>query len=783
MNTENFRAALRAAGLDYGGPIVTDGRLHRFRAEGDHARNSWFVLHTGTPMAGAFGCWRRGFKETWCAGNGGLSQAEWQDVRRRWQDAERERERTEAGRREKARQTAAWILARAKPVQSHGYLERKGVNAFGGVREYRGALALPLRDADGELHSLQFIGADGGKRFLSGGRVAGCFFTVADKADGTLVICEGFATGASVHEATGLATVAGMNAGNLLAVAKSLREKFPSRELIVAADNDQWTDGNPGLAKATEAALAIGAKLAVPTFIDVTMKPTDYNDLHQLQGLDIVKAQIEAATRPTETDEQVIARLAALPPLAYERQRDAAAERLGCRTSILDKLVAAQRPRSDSDTQEQAQSILPQAEPQPWPESVDGIKLLDSLVQTLNRFAVFAPHAAAALALVVLETYAAEHFDAAPYVHLSSPEKRCGKSLVMRLLAKLCARALPAGPCSESAIFRAIAATTPTLLIDEVDSFFAERDELRGILNVGNVRDDASVMRSEEVTRDGKRTFEPRRYSVFCPKVFAGIGKLADTLADRCIPIPMHRKRADEKRERFRRRDFDAGPLRQQCRRWAEDHAEALAASRPTLPEQLNDRAADLWEPLLAVADAAGGHWPERARAAAVGLSGETENCTTGSLGALLLADIQTLFSANGVDRFSSVELCEKLKETEERPWGEIHHGKPITPNRLSRLLAPYRVSSRKVRLPSGTKQGYTAADFADAWDRYCPGLSNRNNGTRPVNVEDSCVFETEQPDACSTTKTAEKPNDDRVCSVVPLQKAVGVELVEADML
>jgi len=348
----------------------------------------------------------------------------------------------------------------------------------------------------------------------------------------------------------------------------------------------------------------------------------------------------------------------------------------------------------------------------------------------------------------------------------------------MRLLSKLCARALPAGPCSESAIFRAIAATTPTLLIDEVDSFFAERDELRGILNVGNVRDDASVMRSEEVSRDGKRAFEVRRYSVFCPKVFAGIGKLADTLTDRSIVIPMRRKRADEKRDRFRRRDFDAEPLRQKCRRWAEDHAEVLAASRPALPEELHDRAADLWEPMLAVADAAGGQWPERARAAAIALSGETENCNGGSLGALLLADIQTLFASSGVDRFSSTGLCEKLEQIEERPWAEIHHGKPINSNRLARLLTPYGVSSRKVRLAGDPKpkQGYLAEDFADAWERYRPCLaepsSKRNNGTRPVNMEDSRVFEVEHGEACSVPETSEKPNNHAVCSVVPLQKA-----------
>jgi putative DNA primase/helicase len=323
MVTETFRAAMRAAGLDYAGPIVADGRLHRFKAEGDKARNSWFVIHAGPPAAGAFGCWKRGLSEKWCSRDGSLSQAEWDSVRRRWQEADRERERTEKERHAKARKTAAWILSRSKPADGlHPYLQRKGVKVFGDVREWRGALVLPLRDANGELHSLQFIGADGVKKFLAGGRIAGCFFTVGEKPDGPLVIVEGCATGASVHEATGFATVGAMNAGNLLAASKALREKFPSREIIVAGDNDQFTNGNPGLSKAREAAKAIGALLAVPQFADVTTKPTDFNDLHQLQGLDAVKTQIQSAAIALDGDwphpKPLPADLPSVPPFGFD---------------------------------------------------------------------------------------------------------------------------------------------------------------------------------------------------------------------------------------------------------------------------------------------------------------------------------------------------------------------------------------------------------------------------------------------------------------------------------
>jgi putative DNA primase/helicase len=296
---EDFRETMHSAGLDYTGILVADGTLHRFKASGDHARNSWYLLHQGAPAAGAFGCWKRGIKETWCERNNTLSTAEWQNVRQHWAEAERERVQTENKRRLKARETAAWILSRSHPARSeHPYLTRKGVKSYGDLRARHGALVLPLRDADGEQHSQQFIREAGEKRFLTGGRIAGCYYTVADNGGGPLVICEGYATGASIHEATGHAVVCAMHAGNLKTVAVDLCKKYSDREIIIAADNDQFTDGNPGLTKATEAAAAIRAKLAVPQFQDVSTKPTDFNDLHRLAGLNEVARLVHAAAVP-----------------------------------------------------------------------------------------------------------------------------------------------------------------------------------------------------------------------------------------------------------------------------------------------------------------------------------------------------------------------------------------------------------------------------------------------------------------------------------------------------
>jgi putative DNA primase/helicase len=331
MNPENFRAAMRQAGLDYAGPIHADGKLHdHIKVEGDKRGNSWYVLHPGPPMAGAFGCWKRGFKEKWCDRYGNLSQPEWREVHRRWQEAERERERTETERHAKARKTAAWILNRANSVTAHAYLDRKGVRAHGELRLRGDELTVPLRDTKGILQSLQFIapdkrfGEDGEKRdktFLRDGQIGGAFFTLCDRPDGPLVICEGYATGASIHEATGHAVVCVMSCGNLLPVSKALRAKWPGRDIIVAADDDALIPGNSGRTKATDAAKAIHARLAVPTFKDTAAKQTDFNDLFQLQGANAVKTQIESALPPVAIEwpepKPMPADLPAVPPFSF----------------------------------------------------------------------------------------------------------------------------------------------------------------------------------------------------------------------------------------------------------------------------------------------------------------------------------------------------------------------------------------------------------------------------------------------------------------------------------
>lgn len=263
-------AAMRAAGLELvkGADIVLDGRIHRFRVIGDKSgsRNGWVVGHLHPVPAGAFGSWKTGVSHTWRAeSEKAMTPAELAEQRRQFEAMRRQRAEEEARVREAARGKAARLWSMAKPAEAeHPYLVRKGVKAWG-VRQLRESLLIPARDSHGQLHTLQFIGPAGGKRFLTGGRVQACYCAIGRPAD-TLLLAEGYATAASLFEATGHATACAFNAGNLAPVARALRSKFPALRIIVCADNDTQTPGNPGLSNAWEAARAVHGWVACPKF-------------------------------------------------------------------------------------------------------------------------------------------------------------------------------------------------------------------------------------------------------------------------------------------------------------------------------------------------------------------------------------------------------------------------------------------------------------------------------------------------------------------------------------
>lgn len=268
--TTTFLDAIRAAGLV---PVKEldlhgDGKLQRYRVEGDKAgsRNGWVVFYTHPVAAGAFGSWKTGEQHAWREQSSKpQTPAERAELQRQLKAMQQARAAEQALVHEAARERAARLWATARPAtNAHPYLQRKRVNAYG-IRQLRDMLLIPARDANGALHTLQFISADGTKRFLTGGRIAGCYYSIGRPFD-SLLLSEGLATGSTLHQATGAAVAVCFNCGNLLAVARALRDKFPRLRLVVCADNDVGTPGNPGLTKAREAARAVDGFLAIPQF-------------------------------------------------------------------------------------------------------------------------------------------------------------------------------------------------------------------------------------------------------------------------------------------------------------------------------------------------------------------------------------------------------------------------------------------------------------------------------------------------------------------------------------
>lgn len=276
MSADHEAAFLRAmsdAGLAMLKPdLIGDGALHRYRVDGDKAGslNGWYVARLDSRPFGAFGSWKTGQSCTWTASRPEtMTPAERATLAARRAEAKRARDAEQAIVQAATATRAARLWRKSRPATNqHPYLAKKCVQAYG-IRVLGPSLVVPLRDVAGELHSLQFIGPDGRKTFLTGGRKRGCYYSIG-RPGGDLCICEGYATAASIHEATGYATASAFDAGNLEPVARALRGKFPRLRLILCADNDTETAGNPGLRYAEAAARAVRGFLAFPSFVGVS---------------------------------------------------------------------------------------------------------------------------------------------------------------------------------------------------------------------------------------------------------------------------------------------------------------------------------------------------------------------------------------------------------------------------------------------------------------------------------------------------------------------------------
>jgi putative DNA primase/helicase len=311
--------------------------------------------------------------------------------------------------------------------------------------------------------------------------------------------------------------------------------------------------------------------------------------------------------------------------------------------------------------------------------------------------------------------------EVSPFLVLVSPTKRCGKTTVLVLTSWLTPRSAVASNISLSAIFRFVDTAQPTLLIDEADTFLKDNAEIRGMLNACHVKATAYTMRNVE----NNKQITSNRFSTWSPKVIAGIGRFADTLEDRAVLIRMRRKTKGARVERCRYRDMPQyAALRQKAMRWAADAVPALRAVSIKPVDDINDRAVQNWDPLLAIADMAGEDWAKRARAAASALTGKDED--EHDFGVEFLRDARKAFAAVAdVDIFTK-ELGGHLNADEERPWATYSRGdKPITDRGIAKLAARFGIISTTVHRAGGIHaKGYRFTDFADAWNQYSIGTT-----------------------------------------------------------
>jgi hypothetical protein len=359
--------------------------------------------------------------------------------------------------------------------------------------------------------------------------------------------------------------------------------------------------------------------------------------------------------------------------------------------------------------------------------AVDGAELLEEVYGALERYVVFpSGEAAVAVTLWVAASHAQPAWEHATRMVVKSPLKRCGKTRLLDVLEALSHNALPTVNISVAALVRSIdEADPPTLLLDEADTIFVRRrgeraeaaEDLRGILNAGHRRG-RPYIRWDQAARAVERC------PTFAMAVLAAIGDLPDTIEDRAVVVAMRRRAPGESVSALRRRDLpELAELAQRLHGWVRANLAALTDSRPAMP--VEDRAADCWEPLVAVAELAGADWPDLARGACRNMAAAAAADEDGSLGERLLTDLQAVFRND--ERLESKAIVQELHAVEEAPWADLY-GTALDARRLAKLLRPYGVRPKVLRMGETTARGYERADLLDPWRRYVRNERNQRN-------------------------------------------------------
>ena len=392
-------------------------------------------------------------------------------------------------------------------------------------------------------------------------------------------------------------------------------------------------------------------------------------------------------------------RLAALQEYEYDGVRLAEAKRLGVKVGTLDTAVKALREPTGDDLQG---SAISWPEPDPWDDPVDGAAMLSELSEVIGRYVQMSDPLADAVALWVTSTWLHHGLDISTFLSVQSATKRCGKSLLLEIISEFVYRdMLISGRVTSAPLFRIIERDAPTILIDEIDTFFGDDDDLRGLINGSQRRKGAQLMRC--VGDD----HEPRYFTTWCAKALCGIGQLPDTVADRSLSIRLERRPSGPTVPLWRDRDqATIESLQRRIARWVADNTEAVLKARKEVafPVGLNDRARDAWEALLALAHTGGGVWGGeggRAWKACQHINEDTEDET--DVREKLLADLRTVFSDAGDPSALPTQAilwmpCAKWKDGPGPNGGAVirlHHGGcPI-------VLRMFKVRPTTVRLAS----------------------------------------------------------------------------------
>jgi hypothetical protein len=528
-----------------------------------------------------------------------------------------------------------------------------------------------------------------------------------------------------------LGTVATTNPGGAGKWRPEFSEALRGADVVLVPDNDDagWDHVNqigaqlhgvaarvrvlmlPGLAPKGDISNWVGSGGTREKFDELVAQAPEWKLPQATTPPDQDKAKANAA------EDELIANLAKMPPgIKFAQERARLARALRVRRDNIDAELRTHREDA------QVAPLYGHWVVEPWPEPVEGDSLLRDIIRRIHRHVVISHDGALVIALWVVLSWV--HDDIAvhsPILNINSAEPESGKSTTMGLIAFLMPKCIASVEVSEAAIYRAIKRWQPSFCFDEFDSILVDDSKaaLRSVINSGHTR-------RQGVLRCVGDDKVPELFSTFAPKALGMVGrKLPPTTLSRCIFVELRRRKKDESVEKFAHADdSELADLRRRLRRWALDNQDILRDAKPSMPDELQNRRADNWSLQLAIADLCSGadeDFGDMARTAAIKIEGTADSRTSG---VRILADIKALFDADPLAHcMSSAAIVAKLTEDPEGLWAEFTRGKPLTQNRLAKLLGgpgAYGIISQTVAPPGQkTAKGYYRHQFEDAWSYY----------------------------------------------------------------